>query len=123
MDVLSPTSSTAQHFLVWGVFTCAAGGLLALQRSNPHLKYFGFLANGFLITVCIAVGTGAMLDLLPWTVMGALLISGLSYLFSRSIRGSADHNRSTMSNNASACGHVGDVRYIQGLDEGLGGKI
>lgn len=96
-EPFSPTSSTAQYCLVWGVVICAAVGILILQRTNPYLKYFGFLANGFLMTVCVTLGTETMLKLFPWTVMGTLLISSLFYVFSCGIRDSADHTRLSMS--------------------------
>lgn len=120
-DPFSLASSRAQSFVVWGVFSCAACGLLTLQRSNPYLKYFGFLANGFLMTVCVTVGTEAMLDLFPWTVMGTLLISSLFYMLNSSANEMAGHNLlNRRSNLARLRSDVCESRGDKASEEGLG---
>lgn len=84
------------------------------QRSNPHLKYFGFLATAFLMTICVTVGPKVMLDLFPWILIGTLLVSSLFYVFTRSVRHWSGHNRS-MENVGASTRTGGDTHPIRGL--------
>lgn len=72
--------SSAWLLLCYFAFSGVAAVLVYLQRSNPYLKHAFLVCSAALFILSFCKGTELMFEILPWAIIGMLLVTGLHYI-------------------------------------------
>lgn len=95
MDHVLPDAfgmSSSKLLVCYFAFSGVAAGLVYLQRSNTLLKHNFLAFSATMAFVTVFEGTELMLKILPWAIMGMLLVSGLFHAFAKCIQASVNHH-------------------------------